>query len=429
MTAAAPRTELGGRQWLMALAAPLVLAAIAGWAALTPIAGAVIASGSTTVAGENRRVQHLDGGIVETILVRNGDRVEAGQLLVRLDPTLLQGNLGIARSRLAEALALQARLRAEETGTSAAPLLDRAAALAEGAALLGGADGAVVAAALPRALDGQERILQARAAARRSQARQTLERVAQLRGQTAGLDGLIAAQEAQLGYIEEDLAAIRPLVGQGLAARTRLLEAERNRSALLGEMAQQRAERAGIANAVREAELEQARAEARFREEVATGLSEASARIEELVPQIVTYRAQFDRVDLRAPVAGVVHELAVATLGGVIAPGDTVMQIVPVNAGVTFEIRLDPRSVDAVHPGQRARLKFPGHALDGASQIEGRVASVSPATTEDPRSGASYYRVSVTAAADEIARLPLPPTPGLPRPTSRRTSTVHCAGW
>ncbi|MEI4488234.1 HlyD family type I secretion periplasmic adaptor subunit [Frigidibacter sp. MR17.14] len=426
------RTELGPSLRLAALAAPALILALAGWAAVTPLSGAVIASGEAVVLGQNRKLQHLDGGIVAAIHAHNGDRVEAGQVLVELDPTLLQTNLGIARTRLAEALALQARLEAEQEGLTSGrpgPALTLGAMAGHRAAGYLGAEGIAPASDLDRAVEGQELIRDARATTRAGQDAQLAERIAQFEGQRDGLDRLIATKQDQLRFIEEDLVSVETLVKQGLAAKTRLLDTQRSRADMLGQIAQARTERDGIANSIRDAQLERARTEGEFREQVATDLRKTTGDIEELVQQIVTYRAQLDRVELRAPVSGVIHEMAVATVGGVVTPGETVAQIVPLGDGVEFDLKLDPRSVDQVHPGQTARVKMPVYDDKTLPEVFGHVAQVSPATVTDERTGTSYYRVRLEVPAEELAKLPEPPMPGMPVEAFLETGERTALSW
>ena len=414
------RTALRAPLRLAALGAVALLATLVAWAALTPLTGAVIARGQVVVPGENRRLQHLDGGIVSAIHVRNGQQVQAGEVLIELDRTLLQTNLGIARSRLAEALALQGRLRAEQQGL---PGIDLAALHATApAAWLSEAD-------LAPALAGQGQIMAARSELLQGQHEQLSERIAQLRNQAEGLRGQLEAQRARLAYVEENLANVERLSTQGLVPRNQLLDLQGQRAELQGQIAQAGSDLASVSNGIRDAEVTLVQADRQFQEEVATDLREASAQIEELVPQIVTYAAQLDRVELRAPVAGIVHELSVSTVGGVVAPGETVLQIVPTSDAVEFELRLDPASVDQVHPGQDARLKLTAFDPRRTPEIFGSVAEVSPATVTDPRSGQSYYRLRVAVPPAEMARLQERPVPGMPVEAFLATGERSALSW
>lgn len=389
-------TGLGRPGLIGALASLALFALLVVWSMLAMIDGAVIAQGAVTVPGQPRPIQHLDGGIVASVDVQNGDQVEAGQVLMRLDPTLLAVNLDIYRNRLAEALARKARLEAEQANRAAPDM----AALAETGRLayLGGLP-------LDGLIEGQRQIMAARAEVQRGKSEQLAEKIKQLQSQAQGIEGLITATENQLSYTERELVNLRNLSAQGLARESQVLEMERGRADLLGRLASQRSDLAGLSNSVRDTELEILQTEREFREAVVTELSEVSAKADELVLQIVTTEKQLERVDLRAPVAGVVHEMQVTSPGGVVSPGATVMEIVPLGEGVEFELRLDPRSVDAVHPGQAARIRFPAFNARSTPELMGEVTTISPTTITDPATRTSYYRLQVAIPPAELAHL------------------------
>lgn len=379
-----------------AVASLALLGLLAGWSQIAMIDSAVIAPGHVTVRGQPRPVQNLDGGIVETVAVANGDVVAAGQILMRLDPTLLQVNLDIYRNRLAEALARKTRLEAEQAGL-AAP--DPAALAASGALHhLAGLP-------MERHHEGQRQIMAARAEVLRGTSDQLREKIKQFGNQRTGLEGMIAATEDQLASMDAELANLRRLADRGLVRGSDLMAAERNRSDLLGQLAAQRSELAGLANSERDAELEILQGERAFREEVVTALRTVATEADELILQIVTTQKQLDRVDIRAPVAGVVHALQMTGPGGVAAPGATMLEIVPLGEGLEFELRLDPRSIDQVSPGQRARILFPAFSARTTPDLFGTVAEISPTSITDPVTQVPYYRLMLAIAPAELARL------------------------
>lgn len=386
-----------GRTGMLTLSASVaLLAALLAWAALTFISGAVIVQGQTVVRGQPRDLQHLDGGIVTAINVRNGDLVQEGDVLLTLDPAVLQVNLDISTRRLAEALAKQARLTAEQRG--AATIDMGAMRQSEAAAHLGAAD-------LDAPARGQAQIMAARAEVLTGQRDQLAEKKLQFDNQAAGLDALIASQEEQLVYLERNIANMEKLAASGLARENPLLDAKRDRAGILGQMASRRSDRASIANSVRDAEIEAAQSERQFHEQVVTDLGDVTAEIGELVLQIVTTRKQLDRVEMRAPVTGIVHEMKATTIGGVIAPGQTVAQIVPVDEGMEFEMQLPARSVENAHPGQAARLRVTALDRLRTPELRGTVSRISPAAIVDERTGQSFYRLHVTVPPEEMARL------------------------
>lgn len=387
----APRLSLRATVLAGLLGALLLVGVLGAWAATTRIAGAVIASGSVVVQGKPKLVQSLDGGIAESIAVRDGDRVKAGQVLLRLDRTLLRANLDIARSRLAAALALKARLDAERVGAAQLEF-----------------DYPPLPFALPDTSAeeaGQRRIFEARLAVNAGAQASLGERLAQFDSQITGVGGQIAALREQVGLTEAELADQERLASQGLTRKSQVSDLQRRRAELRGQLAALEAEQARLANARQDAEIEARQTERSLTEQIVTDLRAAASEVEELTLDIITRSAQLERTEIRAPAAGVIHDLQVTTPGGVIAPGQTIAQVVPVEDGVEFELRIDPRAIDQVHPGQRARLAISSFDPQTVPQLEASVTTISAATIADPASGRSYYRVGLSVTPEELARL------------------------
>ena len=392
-TLASPRPRIGlsaaaGGGLLAALALLVLLAA---WAALTPISGAVIASGSAVVRGQPRTVESLDGGLIEQIRVANGDRVRAGEVLLRLDPTLLRMNLDMSRTRLAETRAEIARLMAERADADS-PRFDDDPTHLEG----------VARASIQR---GQAEIFAARRDVMTGRETRANERVAQLRNRIAGVEGVTAAKRDQLDLIDGELADIRALHADGLVRKGRMLELQRTRARLLGEIAEHESERARLRNAIREARLGVRQSEREFREQVVTDLRTAMKTREELMLKIVTARKQLDRIAIRSPVDGIVHEMQVSNAGGVVPPGETILQIIPVADGLDFEVRVAPDAIDQVARGQRARVVFPAFDARSTPEIFGTVSDISPDSITDPATRQRFYRVRLAIPPEELARL------------------------
>lgn len=388
-----PRTGLRPLGRAGVLAAVLLLAAFGLWAHLTWIDSAVAATGQVIVRGKPKTVQSLDGGVVEEILVRSGDRVAAGQLLLRLDPTLIRVNLDITRTRLAEALARRARLEAEDQGL-AAPVFAYAALPFAAPDTAG-----------PEA--GQRRIFAARAELDAGRRAQLAEKLSQFARQAEGVEATIAARRAQLGFIDRELGTSRRLLEQGLMRESQILQLERSRAEMQGSLGEAQAERARIGNAMQDARIEVDQAERQFREDVATELQKTRAEIDEAVTQIVTLERQLQRVEIRAPAAGIVHEMQMTTLGGVVPPNGTILQIIPVDEGVEIELTLDPREIDRVHPGQKAGVVFPAFDHRETPRLAGHVTSVSPMAVSagTGEEGRSFYRLGLALDPGEVERL------------------------
>ena len=385
----------------------------AAWAARTTIAGAVVASGNVIVEGQPKSVQHLDGGIVERIAVAQGDRVERGQLLIALDRAEIAANLAIYERRMRDALVLRERLRAELRGkTGFAPPAEDAAALRLGD--------------LSAAVSRQVTLMRARRDTRINDAAQYDEKIAQFENQVRGVQGLGREKRAQLISYREEIVGMEKLVGRSLAPRSRLLALERGEADLRGQLAEHLAEIERLRNAMGEARIARAQIARRFREEAMTELEGAEAQIEELGQQVVATRLKLERVEIRAPVAGRVHELAVYTIGGVVQPGQVVMQIVPEGDGHALEVYVDPTAIDEVGVGRAATIRLPAFNQRTTPELYGTISAVSPASVTDEASGLAFYRVIVAVSEAEAARLEGKALiPGMPVealiPTSERT--------
>lgn len=385
------KTDISGAGRLGVLAALVLLAMVFGWAYLTPVSGAVIAPGSAVVRGKPKMVQSLDGGVVEDIRVADGDLVRKGDVLLQLDPTLLQINLEMYRNRLAETRAEISRLQAEQMGAETVAF-DYDTQYLDGLPL-------------EQINAGQTEIFEARREVMKGRQEQLREKIAQFHNQTSGVDGLIKAKHDQLAFIEQELEDVSALHADGLAREGQVLELQRSRARLLGEIAGHQSEMARIRNSIRDTELEILQAERQFKEQVVTDLREAVVEGEELLLQIVTVRKQLERIEILSPVDGIIHEMQVFNAGGVVPPGETILQVIPVSEGVDFEIRVDPNAIDQVAQGQRAKVVFSAFNTRTAPEIFGAVSTISPDSVTDPATGQSFYRVTLAIPADELAKL------------------------
>lgn len=396
-----PRTGLGFAGRLGAFGVAALFAIGFGWSYLTTIQGAVIAPGSVVVLGKPKSVQHLDGGVVEEIRVADGEKVSAGDLIVRLDPTLLRANLEIYRNRLAEALARRARLEAEVSGREEIEPVEQSP-------LLKGVD-------LAARETAQRELFVTRRAVQEGRRAQLDEKIVQFGNQITGVEGLIASKRAQLDLTSQELEKIGTLAEKGLALDSQIISLRRTEADLLGQLAEHQSELARINNSIRDTELEILKGENEFREKAVTELAEATNSAEELTQQILSTEKQLERVEVRAPVDGVIHELQVVTVGGVVAPGATIVQIVPTNEGMEFETRVDPTSIDQVFVGQTARLRLSALNQRTTPEIYGAVKWMSPTSVVDEATGQSFFRVQVAAPGEELARLgEIELVPGMP---------------
>ena len=385
------RTDLSRAGRIGIFAGLALILAVFAWAQTTPISGAVIASGAAEVRGKPKVVQSLDGGIVEEIRVSDGDLVQAGDVLLRLDPTLLRINLEMYRARLAETRSRISRLQAEQAGRRTL-VFDYDTEHLDGLPL-------------ENINAGQREIFEARRDVMKGRKEQLREKIVQFGNQTSGVEGLISAKREQVAFIEQELGDVSALHAEGLARKSQVLELQRQRSRLLGEIAEHQSELARIRNSIRDTELDILQSERQFKEEVVTELGEAVMQAEELVRQIVTARKQLERIEILSPVDGIVHEMQVFNAGGVVPPGETMLQIIPVSKGVDFQVRVAPDAIDQVMKGQRAKVVFSAFSTRTAPEIFGTVSGISPSSITDPATGQSFYRVTLAIPPEELARL------------------------
>ncbi|SDX86202.1 HlyD family secretion protein [Ruegeria halocynthiae] len=211
--------------------------------------------------------------------------------------------------------------------------------------------------------------------------------------------------ERQLTYINEEIAAQTILTNKGLAPANQLRSLQRNEADLLGQIAEHRSELARIQNSIRDTELELLQGQRQTKEEVVTQLRETITSIQELRQQILTTSKQLDRVDIRAPNSGRIHEMQFSTIGGVVSPGGLILQIVPLNEGYVLRTRIDPSAVDQVYIRQPTKVRFPAFNQRTTPELVGLVADVSASTSVDEATGLSFYWVTVSVEPEELERL------------------------
>lgn len=357
--------------------------ALGTWASLAHLDSAILASGVVVVEGSRRDVQHLDGGIVAELLVKEGSAVRAGDTLLRLDPTRPHAALGIVQGQIDAARALLARTQAELqdlTEIQFPPELIARQGIASVAELMAG-QGAIFS-ARQDALKGQVRILG--------------QRIAQLREQIAGLQAQERARERQVQLIQDELVGVRLLHERGLAPRIRLLALERELARLLGEQGEQLASMARAAQAVGEAELQILHTLAAAREDSAKVLHETQNRLLELQERLTAAEDVVRRTEIRAPVDGTVVGLDVHTVGGVVQPGRTIMQVVPAFEALAIEAQVHALDADALSLGMQATVSFPGFPQRSLPTLRATVIHVSADRFVDERSGTPYFKVRLT---------------------------------
>ncbi|TPK93988.1 MULTISPECIES: HlyD family type I secretion periplasmic adaptor subunit [unclassified Mesorhizobium] len=375
---------------------------VGGWASVTEIAGAVIAPGTLVVDSHVKNVQHATGGIVAEIDARDGDKVKAGDLLLRLDRTVPAANLGVVSKALDQLTARKARLDSERRGSDAIifpnGLLDRVA------------DPDVA-----EAVAGEKQHFETRRISRAGQKSQLGERIAQLEKEIAGDVAQAEANSKEIELEQKELASVRALWAKKLISIDRLTQTEREATRLDGERGQLVAAQAQAEGKIAEIKLQIIQIDLDLSTEVNKDLRDVDGQMGELLERKVAAEDQLKRVDIRAPQDGVLQQSIAYTIGGVVKPGETIMQVVPDNDSLAVEARIVPSDIDKLWVGQSASLRFSAFNTRTTPQIDGVVERTSPDITTDQRTGASYYTVRIKATAAEVARLgEVKLVPGMP---------------
>ena len=405
--------------------AAVLVGGVAAWSVLASVSGAVIASGWIEVENRNQAVEHIDGGTVSEILVRDGDRVARDDVLLRFGDGTLRSQEAILSARHVELAARRNRLEAE-FGAADAIAWD--------------ADLARRAAAEPRVktvLDGQERLFRARAAARLGEVARLRERIGQARDEITGLRAQSVSLKQQSALIDRELKAQRTMFEKGLSQLPRLLALERAAKNLEGQSGTNAARIARVRGRISELEIQILQIDSRRIEEAEERARDVSAEENEVKERLASVRESLARMELRAPVTGEVFGLTVFAAGEVVRPGEPILQIVPRDAGLVVMARLNPIDVDQVYPGQPAVLRFSAFPARETPEFDGRVVRVSADAVRDAQTGLSWYEVQLTmdapaagagaengAAAGEDARRllgHLEVTPGMPVEAHIRT--------
>ena len=365
-----------------------------GWAAFVRLDAAAYAPGVLEVAGQRQTVQHRDGGVVADIDVREGQRVVRGQLLMQLAAAEVLAQERALAAQSIRLLAQRARLEAEQLGEA------RLAPPHEYSAL--GPDDRRDAAL---ALRLQQRELDARRATLSAQRGALGQRAVQSNAQGRGYGTQVVSAQEQLRLVDQQLEALRPLAERGFVSQTRLRELERVRADLIGQRGQYAASVAQTAGAVRENQIKALEAERGFRERTAADLRDVDARLGDLLPKLAAAKDQLARTEIRAPVTGAVVGLTAFTRGGVIAPGQKLMDIVPENAALRVAARIAIDDADDLTLGQRSLVKFASLHERTLPDLAGTLTRLSADAITDEKTGVSYFTGEVTVARDQLRLL------------------------
>ncbi|MFS4438923.1 HlyD family type I secretion periplasmic adaptor subunit [Paracoccaceae bacterium GXU_MW_L88] len=367
-----------------------------GWSLLAPVESAVVSPGIVSVDTNVRTVQHLEGGIIESIEVREGSEVAAGDVIVRLQNTIPVAVMTEIQARLFELQALEARLVAERNNADEITFPDDLRLKVGDAAALA-------------AMDGQREIF----ASRKQLLGERLTMLEQTRrgveSEIEGLEGQITAADRELEIVNEELATTQQLVDRQLMQRSRLLTLQRDQAELQGEVATHRANIGTARQKVEEATLRMSELRSSQSTEIVEELRQTRSEAHNLRQQLAEARDVLRRTEIRAPASGIVVNLAVHTVGGVVAPGQQLLEIVPSNDKLVIQATIDPLDIDQVSVGLPATVWLSAMNRRNQTGIDGTVQTISADRITDPRTGAAYYlsRIELDPKDVEESAIPL----------------------
>jgi len=355
---------------------------LGAWSAIAKLDSAVVASGVVAVESNRKTVQHLEGGIIKEILVREGQRVKQGDILFRIDSTQAQANFDLQQNQLYAALAQEARLVAEREGATEVTF--------------------------PEELQ-EVRVHQTAARVLADQIKEFHERRASLSGQMdlleakigqykIEIEGLIVQQKAtetQLRWIVEELADLRSLLDRNLVQKSRVLALEREKSRLEGVIGRSTADQAKAQNGIGEAQLQIRQLRQKFLEEVSGQILEARQKIADLREKVRVAKDVFRRLVMTAPVSGTVQNLKFFTVGGVIKAGEPLVEIVPERDRFIVQAHVSPHDTESLIPGMRAEIRFTAFRTNVLPLIMGHVESVSRDRLIDETTKQPYFLTQI----------------------------------
>jgi HlyD family secretion protein len=370
----------------------LLVCGFGGWAATTELAGAVIASGQLVVDSNIKKLQHSTGGIVSELLVREGDRVTAGQVVIRLDETQTRANFEMVLKSLDELVARQAREQSEQDGD------DQVSFPADLLARLRNPK-------VSSMVEGERKLFEMRKAARTGQKSQLRAQIAEIEQQIGGLKEQVNAKNKEIDLVRQELKGVRELWQKNLVQFNRVTSLEREAARLEGERGSLFASIAQNQGKVAEINLRIIQIDEDMRTEVGKDLSNIRARISELSEKRIAAEDQLTHMEVHAPQDGIVHQLSTHTIGGFVERGELIMLIVPEADDLKVEAKIQPQDIDQVHLGQSAVVRFSSFNQRTTPELNGIVSLISPDVSQDQKTGATHYLIRVAISVPEVQRL------------------------
>jgi HlyD family secretion protein len=386
------RKSMRNYQLVGVLGLIVVAGGIGAWAALSSIQGAIIASGVTRVETSSKKIQHREGGIIRKIAVKEGQLVKAGDLLIELDQTEAKARHSIVASLVVEGLAQKARLEAmrDETAkiTFPAELLDR-----QSEPTIAGL------------ITAQQKLFAAQRAAQKGRQEQLEQRIEQLKEEIAGLKSQTVSRKEQVDLITRELVDLTKLQKKGLVPVTRLLALQRQKANLEGQQGQLVANIAQTKSRIGETRLQIIQLNDDVRSKTLAELRDVNAKLKESRERAIALTAVLSRTKINAPRTGYVHQLAFHTIGGVIGPGQVIMNIVPELDDLIIEARVKPQDIDSIHISQKARIRFPSFNARTTPEVSGSVFHVAADLTQVDNQTPPFFAIKVKIKKSELEKL------------------------
>ncbi|MEP3197179.1 MAG: HlyD family type I secretion periplasmic adaptor subunit [Lentilitoribacter sp.] len=367
----------------------VLLGGIGSWAFFTEISGAVVASGNVVVETNTRQVQHQEGGIVKSIFVKNGDVIEAGELLIRLDDTITNANLSVIVKQLIELYAQEARLIAEQQGIEQIVFADN------------GFDQDVQ----KDIRDSQVGLFNARKNSLDGKRQQLREQIVQFQSKITGLEAQREAKVAETQIVEDELANLDDLLGQQLVSASRVTVLNRDIVQLRGEIGGFTSDIAQTKEAISERNIQILQLDEEFLASVLQEIQDVRSQIGKIEEQKIAAEDELRRIDIIAPLGGFVHNLSVTTIGGVLGPRDVAMSIVPKDDLLVVEAQIEPINIDQISPDQNARIRLPSFDQRTTPELNAKVETISADLLRDEATGVQYYKVRLKISETEIDKL------------------------
>ncbi|MEQ1648268.1 MAG: HlyD family type I secretion periplasmic adaptor subunit [Hyphomicrobiaceae bacterium] len=360
---------------------------------LISINGAVVTQGTVTVESNYKTIQHLDGGIVQKILVKNGDHVKSGDVIVRLDDTQVRANLGVARGRYLDALTQKLRLEAERDEKPSFKLPATIGPDLDDPHIL-------------RLYDAQHTLFLARRTSQTGEQNMLRQRVEQITTDLAGLTRQSESRDREYGLNERELKNVLPLFEKGFVNQQRLSPLQRDQVRLEGELNRIKSDIAKARSGVAEAEMKLAQGRKEFQSQIAEELRKVEGQLNEATESKTALEDKISRTEIRAPRAGRIHALAPTTEGGVIGPGTAIAQIIPDGEKLIIEAKIQPQDIDKVRGGLPASIRFPSFDAKTTPRLDGIVTTVSPAQLKDQdNQNRPYFMAQIELPAHEIEKI------------------------